>query len=498
MDDVKEEIQNNDTLLTLWAKNCVIIFLFVIPLIFIIWRQKFVETSNLYFYILFGLYIPLQFLLLKFFSCIISTVIIITNIIFWILISFFNYLFQYYRDFIIYPDSFLKPFDYVSSIIISITAIIIYYFLSYKFFDRLENNEIRYKVNIENLKLKTANLNNKAIDTRNKIVGHKILIKKFNMLNNISSSFLEANNTPKIIKILLEKINEIFKPDNYFLIINENSYLNIENDIYIDFKPIDKNIVNTLIKPFDKKFSPLFIENIEKDVLLNSISAKSKYSSIIVVPLLHMNHLIGNIAVFYTKKYSVTSHHLRLLNYISNIFSVSLCSSFLYEETEKQAQKDGLTGLYKRWYFEEELTKELNIAKRYNSDLSVIMVDIDHFKKINDSYGHPVGDTILAKTGELFLNSITKPMEIASRWGGEEFIILLPGKNKNEAFNLAENIRIDFAEKLNITEIKESITASFGVAAFPEDGIFHYDLIMAADKAMYKSKETGRNKVSCC
>ncbi len=162
------------------------------------------------------------------------------------------------------------------------------------------------------------------------------------------------------------------------------------------------------------------------------------------------------------------------------------------------AFKDGLTGLYNHRYFQELMDRELSRAQRYRRPLALIMIDIDHFKKINDTYGHPQGDVVLRSISRVIRESI-RESDIAARYGGEEFAIVLPETDLKGAAAAAERIRRKVeAEKIKLNGKEVGVTISLGVAALerPGKGIKKSDIIDLADKALYKSKTSGRNKIT--
>ncbi|CAI8197595.1 MAG: diguanylate cyclase [Sulfurovum sp.] len=160
---------------------------------------------------------------------------------------------------------------------------------------------------------------------------------------------------------------------------------------------------------------------------------------------------------------------------------------------EYQATHDTLTGIYNRNKFHEMFEKEIRRNLRYKHDLSIIIVDIDHFKKINDTFGHQTGDDVL-KAIPIILQSCIREHDILSRWGGEEFMILLPDTNIENAFKVAEKIRAKI-ESQTFTKRYLSLTASFGVSALRDEDTAE-NLIKRADNALYESKNQGRNLVT--
>ena len=168
----------------------------------------------------------------------------------------------------------------------------------------------------------------------------------------------------------------------------------------------------------------------------------------------------------------------------------------LQTELKRQAIRDPLTNLYNRRYLEEFLENEISKASREETSLSVLMLDIDFFKAFNDTYGHRAGDAVLKKLGELFLTQTRTGGDIACRYGGEEFVIVLTNTSLKDAVCRAEQFRISFeAMKISVGEDELSATLSIGVAAFPEHGLTGESILYIADNALYKAKETGRNRL---
>lgn len=155
------------------------------------------------------------------------------------------------------------------------------------------------------------------------------------------------------------------------------------------------------------------------------------------------------------------------------------------------ATHDQLTGLYNRHYLSDVLAKKVAQWKRHNDPLSVIMVDIDHFKSVNDTFGHLMGDLILKAVGNVIEISARKE-DIAARFGGEEFILVLDNCTAQDAMIKAQGLRIAIEA---LTPQGIAITSSFGVAQMNEDVVKYEDLIKNADKALYEAKEEGRNRV---
>jgi diguanylate cyclase (GGDEF)-like protein len=171
----------------------------------------------------------------------------------------------------------------------------------------------------------------------------------------------------------------------------------------------------------------------------------------------------------------------------------------LFESVREVGYTDALTGLANRRFFDFMLSREIGRARRYGRALSLMMLDIDYFKKINDTYGHPAGDTILKTMGELLRNLFRKT-DLATRYGGEEFIIILPETSLDVVAQMAERFRDAVSRTRFATDNGYvSLTVSIGLASLPgqdaEGAVPETDLIQAADQALYRAKTKGRNRV---
>lgn len=165
----------------------------------------------------------------------------------------------------------------------------------------------------------------------------------------------------------------------------------------------------------------------------------------------------------------------------------------LQAELRDQAIRDPLTGLFNRRHLDDMVPRLIERASRSSKPISVILLDLDHFKKVNDTYGHRAGDVVLEKLGQLAL-STTRPGDIACRYGGEEFVLVLPEAELDAAVERTEELRQSFAN-LKIPELgfNKPPTVSAGIAVFPEHGKTQDDLLQSADVALYKAKEAGRD-----
>lgn len=165
-------------------------------------------------------------------------------------------------------------------------------------------------------------------------------------------------------------------------------------------------------------------------------------------------------------------------------------------QLQEMANRDGLTGLYNHRYFHEQLAKDFLRARRYHEDLSCVLLDIDFFKKFNDTHGHQTGDVVLSTLGHLIQDSI-RDSDMAARYGGEEFALVLYHTNGEAAHDVAERLRRTVeGHEIHEKGVALRVTISVGIASFPHEQIHDSkELIECADKALYQAKDKGRNRV---
>jgi diguanylate cyclase (GGDEF)-like protein len=177
--------------------------------------------------------------------------------------------------------------------------------------------------------------------------------------------------------------------------------------------------------------------------------------------------------------------------------ALSLASLLLRETLRAQSIRDPLTGLFNRRFLEQALDRELQRAKRRNNSLVVVFLDLDHFKRFNDSYGHDAGDAVLRSMADLFQKHF-RGEDVVCRYGGEEFAFILPESSKKDAAKRVEELRqVAVSHRVTFKEqILDFVTFSVGIAAYPENGSAAEELLHTADNCLYESKARGRNCIT--
>jgi len=302
-----------------------------------------------------------------------------------------------------------------------------------------------------------------------------------------------------ITRLLVEQaLNTLGKAGRVLLFLVDTE----KQDLMLSASHGDVRIMTKTGDIFDhwvlKHRQSLIVEDIDKDFRFPSDDAKELgrfFSSLIATPLVSEDKIIGILRMDSLEECRYTQDDLRLLDIIAHLGAVAIANAFLYSKTEELAIKDSVTGLFVRRYFFERFREELQRAAIRKETLSLLVLDIDHFKNYNDKYGHAAGDLVLRYLSKL-VNGMVREGDIVARYGGEEIVVLLNGRSKKETIVQADEIRRAIKSKpLTLRRHVANITVSIGLASYPDDGVLEEDLVRLADKRLYKAKKDGRNRV---
>lgn len=224
---------------------------------------------------------------------------------------------------------------------------------------------------------------------------------------------------------------------------------------------------------------------------------KDFYGSYLCVPMMAQGEALGILHLSFSEpNKDFTKHQQRLASTVAERVGLALANLRLREALRSQSVRDPLTGLFNRRYMEESLEREMRRAARNRKPVGAIMIDLDHFKRFNDTFGHEAGDMLLREFGNL-ARARTRMEDIACRYGGEEFIIIMPDASLENTYARAEQLR----EAIKHLEFRSGgqpigmVTASMGIAAFPDHAGTVEALVRAADTALYQAKRSGRDRV---
>jgi len=235
-------------------------------------------------------------------------------------------------------------------------------------------------------------------------------------------------------------------------------------------------------------------------VIENDLSARpdclrlfTECSSRLSIPLISFGQTLGVLTLHSSDRNAFRESELQSLESVADICANSIQNAHFVERVKQLAYLDGLTGIFNRRFFDLRILEEIERARRYGTGMAIIMVDIDQFKRLNDEFGHLLGDEVLRQVSSLFHRQLRK-IDVVCRYGGEEFAILLTQTNAQQAMTIAEKLRRTI-EKWQFPGVPRTVTISAGVAAFPTHGTTRDEMIRAADTGLYVAKQAGRNHV---
>ena len=211
------------------------------------------------------------------------------------------------------------------------------------------------------------------------------------------------------------------------------------------------------------------------------------------IPLLSFGQTVGVLCLESAQVNAFDPGDIPPLESVADICANAIQNAHYFERVKHMAYVDGLTGAYNRRYFETRVQEEIERAKRYTGAMSLIMVDLDHFKRLNDEFGHLMGDDVLRQISTTFSQNLRK-VDVACRYGGEEFAIIVPETTGEDAYYVAEKLR-KVVHNTVFPGLPRPVTITAGVASYPANGSNRDELIKAADAALYAAKQAGRNTV---
>ncbi len=325
-------------------------------------------------------------------------------------------------------------------------------------------------------------------------------LKKLSIVTEFTSDLFSSLEIDKVLPLVVDKIMIMLNPKRCsIMMLDDNNNLRIK---------VGKNISKYAIRGLKLKLGEGIAGQALKEgkmTFVRDVSMSPQYykmfevgyknvkkESLVVIPLKYQDINYGVINLHYPVRNSFPSSYTEkvILKLVMEQVSVSIHNCLTYQKVVN----DAMTKLFNHNYFIKRLEEEIFLARKYSTKLSLIMFDIDHFKKVNDTYGHQVGDLVLIEVANILQDNI-RLTDIAGRYGGEEFGVILPNTNLKMAKVIAERLRENIAGRKIISLDKViNVTSSFGVAEFKVEETTE-QLLYRADKMLYTAKNMGRNRV---
>jgi diguanylate cyclase (GGDEF)-like protein/putative nucleotidyltransferase with HDIG domain len=335
------------------------------------------------------------------------------------------------------------------------------------------------------------------------------------LLYRISNTIRRSFNIEENLTVMVEELAGFLNLDCCFVVLpgtqdEPDNLIRCEyvsdEDYAVKARDIDLKFLEMFKQNFDSQDS-LVVKDVANDRRLapfkSTVLADLPILSLFIAPIAYIapgtDDTSALLGIFGGLRFASpaiwTSDNENFFRSVAVQVGVGITNARLYAKIQRQATTDGLTGLLNHRTGQEKLAEGLRSAERYQRNLAVIMFDVDHFKSINDKFGHPAGDSVLKAVAKLIQRDC-RDVDLPVRYGGEEFLLILPEINSEGAVVVAERIRKNLAQEvIHHGDIEISVTASMGVAAFPEDAQNQQQLLDLADKALYLSKRLGRNQV---
>lgn len=319
--------------------------------------------------------------------------------------------------------------------------------------------------------------------------------RELRVLQNQSARLMSTMELDDIYGIALEGVQGISEMGVALFAVNGNSF-KLVGMMGID-EPVRKNytLKDTLAGMAARNGEMMYVPNTRGYSMPALPFAKDGVSSALLIPIVYDMELLGLMAFVSGNTDPLSPRDMELLVVLLNQSAIAIKNAMLHAEIKRKSITDGLTGLFNHKHFQERFDHELRRTQRSKKPLSLFLMDIDFFKKINDTYGHQAGDEVLRYVSAV-LKGALREIDIPARYGGEEFAAVLVETDKASAVMTAERLREELEQALIKADGHEiRITASFGVASYPLDADDKDQMIGRADKALYYAKQNGRNMV---
>ncbi|MBI5327868.1 MAG: sensor domain-containing diguanylate cyclase [Deltaproteobacteria bacterium] len=335
---------------------------------------------------------------------------------------------------------------------------------------------------------------------------HSQRLKQLATFSELGKAITSTFDLKEILNIVMKKTGELLQPKNWYLLLVDEEKNELSFEIAVGkgagkIKNMRLKIGEGIAGWVAREKVPLLVPDVNKDPrFCKKTDEPGEFAtkSIIAVPLRSRGKCLGVIELInkMSEPGGFKEEDIMVLTTLADYTAIAIENSKFFQKIQELTITDDLTKLYNARYLYRFLDYEVEMAKRYNSNVAMIFIDLDKFKEVNDVHGHLMGSKLLTEIAKLISGDLRK-INIACRYGGDEFVIVLPQTSKQQAYQVAEKLRATIANHIFLQDdgLNLHLTASFGVASIPDDAHEAAQLIQMADQAMYSVKSKQRNVV---
>jgi diguanylate cyclase (GGDEF)-like protein len=333
----------------------------------------------------------------------------------------------------------------------------------------------------------------------------KRTVDQLDAFNDIGKALTSTLDLNEVLSVIMQKVSALLVPDNWSLLLKSEGSDDLTFSIVVG--PAAPRLMGERVKPGEgiagwvaQSAEAALVEDAPRDDRFAArfdAQAEFQTGSILAVPMRSHGKVLGVIELVNAEgRVTFKEDDLKTLSTIADYAAIAIENARNFRKSQELTIVDEHTGLYNARHLRAVLTAEVARSQRFGRPFSVVFLDLDHFKQVNDAHGHLHGSALLREVGSLLLRE-TRQVDTVVRYGGDEFVVVLPETGKPPACALAERVCASFRKErfLSSRGVDLALTASFGVATYPDDAATEQELLARADEAMYRVKSATRNGV---
>ena len=344
------------------------------------------------------------------------------------------------------------------------------------------------------------------MDTHEEIAELKRQVERLSLFHEVGKTLASTLDLQKILQTIMEKISDFLQPDTWSLLMLDEATQELYFEIAIGagankLKDVRLKVGEGIAGWVAAKGEPVLVEDVRKDSRFTTKVdelTQIETRSVVCVPIKGREKILGVIELINCLgRESFRNEDIPILKNLADYAAIALENARYVQRIHELTITDDCTALYNARHLHFVLDAEIYRSNRYNYEFSVIFIDLDHFKQVNDTHGHLVGSKLLWMIGDLIKGHL-RLIDYAFRYGGDEFVVLLPQTSKENALMVVRRLRDLLNSTTFFTEegLNIKVTASFGLASFPSDARTRKELLRMADEAMYVVKNTTRDNIA--